>query len=209
MICIFSLIGYLIASVSVYAHTNIQIGGFYTKHHEGQHKYEASGISLETNLLNENGCRFHSLFNYDPDSDRPYFFLRNETTYLFDLHPFLFGPLFGMQHSSQVLSREGLKVYSLNRVFLPIGFEWKWEKEKVKLGLKCSHLIPVASTYYENDSKTVKGMHYDLFNRWEIRGNIATRLGDILGLKFEGSLMRGYKKKMYEASARAMMTFSF
>lgn len=203
------IISSLLLSTPIFANHSVDIGGFYSSHHEKGYSYDVGGISLKYEIGNSKGLKAGGKISISNDSDLLLVQSNSQILYYIPLKAIEIFPFFGARsHTHEVMKDYGL-IGTINRVWGPCGVGVTSKFGNFIPEIRAAYLFPLAHTYIETGHVDLYGLKYKLTPMYWIEAKCEYKFSDKVAAALCADWEQDFHQRQRTITGEAYISLKF
>ena len=203
------IISALILSSSIYASHSVDVGGFYTAHHEPGYSYDLGGISLKYEIGNSKGLKAGGKISISSDSDLLFVQSNSEILYYVPLQAVEIFPFFGAKTLNHEVYKDKGNIGTINRVWGTFGIGATSVFGKFVPQIRVAYLLPLAHTYIESGENDLYGRKFSLTQMYWVEAKCEYKFTDGFTFSLCADWEQDFHQKQRTLTGEAYLSLKF
>jgi hypothetical protein len=196
-------------STSIYASHSVDLGGFFTSHHEPGYSYDLGGVSLKYEIGNSKGLKAAGKISISNDSDLLFVQSNSEILYYLPLSSVEIFPFFGARSLTHEVYKEKGVIGTINRVWAPCGIGATSVFGSFSPQLRIAYLFPLAHTYIESGEGDLYGRKFVLTPMYWVEAKCEYKFTDGFAVAICADWEQDFHQKQRTITGEAYISLKF
>ena len=203
------LIPCLLLATPIFASHSIDLGAFYTSHHEPGYSYDLSGVSLKYEIGNSKGLKAGGKISISNDSNLLFVQSNSEILYYVPLQAVEIFPFFGVRTLTHEVYKEKGVIGTINRAWGPCGVGVTTVFGNFAPQLRVAYLFPLSNTYIETGEGDLYGRKFDLTPMYWIEAKCEYKFSDRFAVALCADWEQDFHQKQRTITGEAYISLKF